>query len=411
MSDTETRPPHLEDDRPGWSVHMMMQPEFARDPRPYFASLRDGPPRRDEMEIPGRKPTVVVSRYDDVEQALRNPKLFSSDFGEGLGGLGNDRPLIPLQIDPPDHKKYRVLLDPFLAPRQVARHEADVAALVNELIDGFVSRGSCDFVPEFAVPLPCTVFLRLLGLPLEELDFFLNMKEGIARGHNKPTFEEQAQARMDAGRDCYEYFDTALDRIKADHVDGLLYDLLHAEVDGVRLTRDEIMDICYLFIIAGLDTVTDSLCCFWAYLAENDEHRRRIVADPGIVPAAVEELFRWETPVSGVARVATEDTELNGCPVHAGDTVFVLVGAANTDPRGIEAADRVDFDRASNRHYAFGAGIHRCLGSHLARLELRVAMREWHRRIPEYSIAPDADLQWMPMLRAVPSMPLLFPTS
>jgi cytochrome P450 len=393
----------------GWSMEMMADPAFATDPRPFFARMREeGAPLRDDPVMPGGSGSVVVSRYEDVEHTFRNPKLFSSQFGEGMGGLGNDRPLIPLQIDPPDHKKYRVLLDPFLAPRKLAHLEDEVAALVNEMIDGFIDRGWCDLTQELAIPLPCTVFLRLLGLPLEDLEFFLRVKDGIVRGNNEHDMEKQSAARSAAGRLCYDYFEGSLDQILEQRIPGLLLDLLEAEVDGVRLTRDEIMDICYLFIIAGLDTVTDSMCCFWTYLAAHPEDRRRIVDDPSIIPAAVEELLRWESPVSAVARVAAVDTTVAGCPVHKGDSILVLVGAANTDPDGLPGADIVDFDRTTNRHFAFGGGIHRCLGSHLARLELRVVMREWHRRIPEYSIAEGAELVWTPMLRAVHELPLVF---
>lgn len=407
MTDIETLPA-LDTAKPGWSLEMMLNPDYARDPRPYFELLRLGAPPRDEIRAHERKPSVLVTRYEDVEETLRNAKLFSSQFGDGMGGLGNDRPLIPLQIDPPEHKKYRVLLDPYLAPKQVARLESDITLLVNELIDNFVDRGSCEFTGEFAVPLPCTVFLRLLGLPLEDLEFFLRIKDGIIRGNSEHNLAKQFAARAAAGRECYEYFESALDRISRDRVPGLLLDLMQAEVDGQRLTREEIMDICYLFIIAGLDTVTDSLCCFWAFLATHADHRRQIVEEPGRIPAAVEEMLRFESPVSSVARVATADTEIGGCPVHAGENVFVFVGAANTDPSGIPEAGTVDFNRASNRHWAFGGGIHRCLGSHLARQELRVALREWHRRIPDYSIPPSTELVWTPMLRSVLELPLTF---
>ncbi|MGI8493123.1 MAG: cytochrome P450 [Acidimicrobiales bacterium] len=413
MSSTNTHsdpadPHHIDPSREGWSVQLMMDPEFAREPQPYFNELRKSPPLRDEFQLPGKSPTVVVSRHQDVEATFRNPLLFSSRFGEGLGGLGNDKPLIPLQIDPPEHKKYRVLLDPYFSPRQVAKLEDEVAALVNQLIDGFIDSGGCEFTAQFAVPLPCTVFLRLLGLPLEDLDFFLRIKDGIVRGGGEANFVKQAEVRQAAGKECYEYFEAWLDRLEAQPVEGLLYDLLRAEVDGLRLTREEIIHICYLFILAGLDTVTDSLCCFWAHLATHPDDRHRIVDDASIVPAAVEELLRWESPVTGVARVATEDTDLNGCPVHKGDSLLVLVGAANTDPATVDQPDEVHFDRPVNRHLAFGGGIHRCLGSHLARLELRVAMREWHRRIPDYRIAEGANLVWTPMLRSVLEMPLVF---
>jgi cytochrome P450 len=408
MTDTQTEPIDLDVSRPGWSLEMMLDPTYARDPRPYFEWLRSRAAVRDDIEVPGRKPSILVSTYEDVQATLRNSKVFSSRFGEGMGGLGNDRPMIPLQIDPPEHKKYRKLLDPYLEPRRVARLGADVVTLVNELIDRFEDRGRCELLEDFAVPLPCTVFLRLLGLPLEDLDLFLRIKEGIVRGNNERTLAAQFEARSAAGRLCYEYFEQALDRIQRDRVEGFLLDLLEAEIDGERLTREEIMDICYLFIIAGLDTVTDSLCCFYTFLADHPDHRRMIVEQPDLIPNAVEELLRWESPVSGVARVATEDTEIAGCPVHKGENLFVLVGAANTDPHGLEQASTVDFQRESNRHFAFGSGIHRCLGSHLARLELRVTLREWHRRIPEYHIPPGTELMWTPMLRAVLELPLVF---
>ena len=408
QTETGAPAPPVDASQPGWSIQMIIDPEFARNPRPFFDRLRQGPPQRDELEMPGRQPTVVVSRGEDVDYVLRNPQLFSSEFGTGMGGLGNDRPLIPLQIDPPEHKKYRVLLDPYFAPRHMVKLEADVAGLVNRLIDGFVDRGSCEFTSEFAVPLPSTVFLRLLGLPLEDVDFLLRVKEGIVRANGETTVAKMAEARAAAGRDCYEYFEAAFRRLETAPVDGLLYDLLHAEVDGVRLTREEIFDVCYLFIIAGLDTVTDSLCCFFTHLADHPERRQRIIDDPAVVPAVVEELLRWESPVSAVARVAAADTDLGGCPVHRGDSMLLFIGAANTDPATAAGADAVDFDRTVNRHSAFGGGIHRCLGSHLARLELRVALREWHRRIPHYQMAEGVDLMWTPMLRSVLELPLVF---
>jgi cytochrome P450 len=416
MTQIEARPqpgagnpvPPLDPSRPGWSVEFMVDPEFARDPRPYYERLREIPPQRDALEADGRSPVVLVSRSGDIDQVLRNPQVFSSRFGESMGGLGNDRPMIPLQVDPPEHKKYRVLLDPYFAPRRMAMLEADVAKLVNELIDVFADRGSCEFTSEFAVPLPCTVFLRTLGLPLEHLDFFLGVKEGIVRASGETTLARQIEARQKAGQDCYGYFEEALERLARHPVDGLLCDLLNAEVQGQRLTRDEIIDICYLLIIAGLDTVTDSLCCFFARLAQHPAERQQIVGNPGVVPAAVEELLRWESPVSVFLRVAAEDTEISGCPVQKGDSVMLFIGAANTDSEAVERADQVDFGRDVNRHRAFGGGIHRCLGSHLARLELRVALREWHRRIPDYHIEPGAELVWTPMLRAVHAMPLVF---
>jgi len=168
-----------------------------------------------------------------------------------------------------------------------------------------------------------------------------------------------------------------------------------------------------LFLIAGLDTVSDSLTCFYAFLANNPAHRRVIVEQPDCIPNAVEELLRWESPVpSGVPRLALQDTELpNGTKVPAGTAMMVSYGAANVDPGEFPDAFDVRFDREANHHIAFGGGVHRCLGSHLARRELRITLREWHRRIPEYRIKPGhEELEFSPGLRSVRNLTLVWPT-
>jgi cytochrome P450 len=284
--------------------------------------------------------------------------------------------------------------------------EPDIARLVNELIDGFIERGECDFSTEFAMPLPSQVFLKLVGLPLSELDLFLSMKDGILRPQGADLPEMQANQKV-AAQKIEGYFTEAVEDRKKSPQDDLLTMFLEAEVDGSRLTLDEILGICFLFILAGLDTVTDSLECFYAYLAQHPEQRQRIVADPAIIPLAVEELLRWETPVTGVPRVVKTDIELEGCPLKAGDHVGVSIGAANTDGRWLEDGGIVDLTRQPNKHLAFGGGIHRCLGSHLARLELRTALREWHQRIPDYRLAPDANLVYQNGLRQIDNLPLV----
>ena len=190
--------------------------------------------------------------------------------------------------------------------------------------------------------------------------------------------------------------------------DDFISGFLTAEIDGRRLSRDDVIDICYLFFLAGLDTVAASLDCMLAFLARHPDHRRQIVNDPAVIPHAVEELLRWETPVSGVVRMPTRDTELSGCPITAGQQVLVLLGSANTDEAFWERADEVDFHREVNKHLAFGGGVHRCLGSHLARLELRVLLDEWHARIPDYELAPGTELDYSPGLRQIDPLPLVW---
>lgn len=385
-----------------------MDPEMARNPQPVFKLLRDDTPVM-RIDMP-TGPGVVLSRMQDITEALRHPEIFSSNMD--AVDLKNKRPLIPLQIDPPEHKKFRKLLDPIFAPRKMAAMEDEVATLVNQLIDQFIGDGEVDFAKKFSVPFPSQVFLTLLGLPLEELDRFLTMKDGIIRPdyvikkpYGSKAVNEYQQQIADS---IYEYFDEVLDLREAERKDDLLSLFLDAEVDGDRLTRNDILDICFLFLIAGLDTVTATLDCMTAFLAQHPEQRRQIVEDPSLIPNAIEELLRWETPVMGLARVALSDTELGGCPVHKGDQISVLIGSANTDEAEFPDAEVVRFDREVNRHIAFGGGIHRCLGSHLARMELRVALREWHKRIPDYEVEPGHTLVYTPALRSIEHFPLRF---
>jgi cytochrome P450 len=381
-----------------------MDAETAANPQQMFKELRDAMP---VMPVDGVG--VVVTRKAEVDEVFRHPEIFSSNAD--AVDLKNRRPMIPLQIDPPEHKKYRKLLDPIFAPRQMALIEDSVAETVNALIDGFIDKGEIDFAKEFSVPFPSQVFLTLFGLPFDELPRFLKMKDGVIRPEvvTGSTFNSDVATayQQETADSIYDYFNEILDVREAERKDDILSRFLDAEVEGEKLTREDMLDICFLFLIAGLDTVTATLDCMFAYLAAHPDQRGQIIEDPTIIPAAVEELLRWETPVMGVVRVAIEDTEMDGCPIHKGDNVMVMIGSANTDEADVPDADQVRFDREVNRHVAFGGGVHRCLGSHLARQELRVALREWHRRIPEYSVAEGHVLQFTGGIRSIDYFPMV----
>ena len=382
----------------------MMTPDLARNPQPTYQALVEG---ADAMRVDGVG--VLACSRAAVDEVLRHPEVFSSNTD--AVDLKTRRPLIPLQIDPPDQRKYRKILDPLFAPKRMQALTEPIEQLVNQLIDRFIDEDEIDFTDRFSLPFPSQVFLTLFGLPMDELPSFLKMKDGIIRpnhvvGHDLGHPETDAYQQQMADS-IYEYFETLLEERASVRRDDLLSQFVEAEVDGDRLSREDILDICFLFLIAGLDTVSASLDCFFGYLAGHPDERRQLVADPDSIPNVVEELLRWETPVMGAARVVTCPFNLAALEVMPGEQVMVLLGAANVDPHELADADAVRWDRDVNRHLAFGGGVHRCLGSHLARVELRVALREWHRRISDYRVKPDALLDYTPGIRALDRFPMV----
>ena len=311
--------------------------ETRRRPQSMYKQLRqvsDG--MRAEGSVLRREGSgVVVCTRADVDTVLRQPEIFSSDMP--AADLKNTRPLIPLQIDPPDHRKFRRVLDPQFAPQRMQRLEEPMARLVNELIDSFGDQEEIDFASQFSVPFPSLVLLELVGIAREELPVLIRLKNGIVRPHHvvgtSIGHPDAAAYQQTSAEAMYQYLADVLDSDDLDARDGLLHRLVDTEVDGERLSRETIIDIGFLFLIAGLDDVPAVIECFFAYLADHPDRRRMLAADPAIIPRVVEELLRWETPVPLIARVAAKDTELGGCPIAAGELITVLIASANTDDR------------------------------------------------------------------------------
>ncbi len=387
----------------------MFSAEFAACPQPVYRGLVERCPVA-RQPFGGK----VISRYEDVLWALRNPQIFSSEMEMQLA-LGTERPMIPQQIDPPSQIKFRKILDPRFSKKRMLEIAPDVRRHANELIDAFIDAGSCEFDQAFAVPLPCTAFLSLMGIPHSELPFFLRLKDGIIRPHRvmdgEPSLQNAQEFRIQTGKQIYAYFEKVMDDRQENPGDDMVSYLLETEIDGHRLSREDILDVSFLLILAGLDTVTATLGCNIAYLAANPDQREKLVADPSLIPAAVEELMRWETPVAAVPRIVKEDVSLHGVEFVTGEMVTIQIGAANVDDAEFGNALEVDLGRERNRHLAFGAGTHRCLGSHLARIELQVAMEVWHERIPSYAVAPGETPLYSPGIREVTYLPLVWPAA
>lgn len=306
--------------------------------------------------------------------------------------LGSPVPVVPLGIDPPDHSRFRRILDPFFGPKKMSEREPELRKQIGELIDAIQRKGECDFITEVAIPFPSQVFLTLFGLPLEDSDRLVQWKDSIFllldRVNFSPTPESMAPAL-----ELYTYLSEHIAQRRRDTGDtgatDLLSQLLSAP-EGEGLTDAEILGLCFIFIMAGLDTVTGAVGLAFARLATDSGLRRRICDDYSLIPKFIEEQLRVDGPVVFLPRVTNEDVEVAGVHVPKDSNVMMVYASANRDPRRFKNADTVNLDEPQ-ASFAFGRGPHRCLGSHLARLELRIILEEWHNRIPEYRVADGAD--------------------
>ncbi|CND99827.1 cytochrome P450 [Mycobacterium tuberculosis] len=341
----------------------------------------------------------VLTRYDDVLAAFQDPETFSS---RAIAVIDPDPAYqwIPIMLDPPLHTTWRRLLRPFFTPVAAAALRDRITRHCADLIDGLVSRGSCDFVADFARLYPTTIFLELIGLPTERLEEFLAWEYAIL--HPPPSGE----GRVEAMAALTAFFAELIRDRRAHPREDLISAATSFAVDGRPVTDDELLQLCILLFLAGLDTVAAQLSYTFWHLARHEADRARITADPDGVPDAVEEFLRAYAIVLP-ARKLTRDADVRGCPMKAGDMVMLPLSMATRDPRAVPAGSSVDLDRPPTKHLAFGAGPHRCLGAHLARLELQIALREWHARIPDYRITPGArPLEHASLVLGLDTLPL-----
>ena len=324
----------------------------------------------------------VLTGIESIRDAYQDPRTFSSS---AMVAYEPDPPYmwIPEQLDPPLHTKWRQLLAPRFSPGSINRLEDRVRQRCIELIEPFADRGHVDFLRDFARRYPTSIFMELMGLPTAEADKFMKWEEEIL---HLPSDQDPDRSRAyTAMNEVNAYFGDLIEARRQEPRDDLVSEALAWRIDGEAIPTDALLSFCLLMFMAGLDTVTIQLSYSWWHLATHDDDRRRIVSDPSIIPSAIEELLRYYSFVAPARKVMT-DVEHHGCPMKEGDMVLLPLCAATRDPAAFVDADKVILDRQVNNHVAFGVGPHRCLGSHLARRELKVAFEEWHKRIPEYRL-------------------------
>jgi cytochrome P450 len=340
----------------------------------------------------------VVTRGDVLNDVLTNPELFSSRIGIVPRERYPEIAPFPIGLDPPEHTKYRIVLNGAFAPRAVAPLGEQARELMRSLIEGFIDRGGCEFMSEVALVLPISIFMRMINLPDSDRDKLLAIVDEFIRPTNIDSNEAVLQLSTYA-------FQTVKER-QANPGTDLLSRLTQAEVEGEKLTDEQLVGVTILLLLGGLDTVAAVLGFTVNFLAKNPGHRRQLIDNPQLIPNAVEELLR-RFPVSSLGRIVTRDAEFHGAMIRADDMVMTPTMSHGLDDRIFENPTEVDFNRKIKFHGTFGNGPHRCIGSMLARIELRVFLEEWLQRIPDFQVRDNAELRVDGgMVTALHSLPL-----
>ncbi|MDO8363405.1 MAG: cytochrome P450 [Actinomycetota bacterium] len=329
----------------------------------------------------------LLTRMADIRKSYQTAAVFTN---EAVTPSDPNPPYrwIPEMLDGPIHVAWRQLLTPLWSPGAVDKLKASLRDRFTEVLDSIAAKGSCEFVSEVALLFPNVIFMDLMGLPREDADQFQAWEVTILHTERTP---ESMELQFAAMMEVIGYFSKLIDQRRAEPKDDMISYVLAAKIDGEPIPTQDILDFCLLMFMAGLDTVATQLSYNFWHLATYPEDRERLLAEPQLWPSAIEEFLRFYSFVTP-SRKLSQDTEVAGCPMKAGQVVMMPLVAANRDPREFVDADKVIIDREINRHLAFGAGPHRCLGSHLAREELLTAMTMWHERIPNYRIVPGTEV-------------------
>lgn len=376
-------------------------PALIDDPYPTFRKLRD----HDGLYYSEEQRFFAVSRFEDVMEVLLKPAVFSSAAGISIEEqAAGEMPPMMIQMDPPRHDQMRALVNRAFTPRRINGLEGRIRDITRELVADIAAKGQGDLVPDLAVALPTIVIAELLGVPVEDRAEFRAWSDAIVDVAADPTNRSNA---LEAAMNLFVYFEKLLPERAKDLRDDMMSALIVAEIDGQRLSHEELVGFCFLLLLAGNETTTNLISNGAVWLHRHPDQRAWLVEDPERIGQAMEEVLRYDAPVQGLARMATEDTVVAGTKISAGDRLLILFGSANRDEREFDDPDSFDVRRKPDRHVAFGRGIHFCLGAHLARMEARIAFEELLAAMPEYEITID-QVHWNHLIpvRGVVSIPV-----
>ena len=369
-------------------------PTYVADPYPIWDELREKCPiahsdRYGGTWLPVTHADVSAIAYDTDHFTSRSVVVSEIRPGdEDLPAPIGVAP--PITSDPPFHMGARRLLLPAFGPKKISEYEPFTRDLCRELLDALDGKTEVDAAVDYAQHIPLRVIVRMLGFPQEDADIFRRFIRQVLEDVDMSA-EERQELIMHGELDAY--IDARVEEHEREPRDDLTTFLLEAELDGNKLHPDHVRGTMVLLMIAGIDTTWSAIGASLWHLAQHADDRKRLATEPALMDTAVEEFLRAYAPVT-MARLVSQDFEMDGCPMHEGDWVLLPFPAANRDPDVFPDADRVVLDRAENRHAAFGLGIHRCIGSNLARMELRVALEEWMARYPEFELRDPGAVTW-----------------
>lgn len=370
------------------NVGITESPEFLADPYGFMQRLQETHPPI-FYSVGSHGGAWHFLKHADAFRMLRDAEYFSNEGGTPFPRDPADPfKFIPIEIDPPDHRKYRAILDPIFSPQGIQRLEGTIRQLAADLIDEVADKGGCEFTTAYGRPLPVSIFLDLMGLPQAMRDTFVEWAVGLL---HSTSYEGMAAAYAR----IVAYLKQAIADKTANPDDRVISRIIQGRIDGRPMNDKEIFGfVCFLFI-AGLDTVFATMNNMWLWLAENPDRRKEIIARPNDMNAITEEMLRmWAVTFSG--RSLRKDLELRGVRMKAGDKVMSVLPACNYDAEVFANPTVVDFDRVRKPILSFAGGVHSCMGAHLARLEIRIGLEEWLKRIPDFAVKPGTTIEYRP---------------